>query len=300
MKIYAIIVTYNAMRRNWADRCLKSLQNSTTPVTAVIIDNGSTDGTREYIPKHYPDAIWLPQEKNLGFGQANNVGFRYALEHEADYVLLLNQDASIAPDMLSKLIKESDGLSLVTPIHCNGDGSSFDANFEKYTLRPCPHAPQTLSDCKQTTGSYEIGEVCAACWLMPIRLVNTIGGFNPLFFQYSEDNNYYDRMAYHHIKTLLVPAVEMHHDRLTHGSEKTYSHKLLHRSLLTILCDINLSMTSCIKEVLWKTKNCYTQELKKGAYMPGSIFIELLWFAAHSNTIRKSRKKERQKGRTWL
>ena len=72
------------MHRGWIDRCLKSLSDSTVPVIPVIIDNGSADGTRDHIPTHYPDSIWLPQEKNLGFGQANNLGIKYALEHNAD------------------------------------------------------------------------------------------------------------------------------------------------------------------------------------------------------------------------
>ena len=100
MKIYTIIVTYNAMQRNWIDRCMESLSKSTIQTIPVLIDNGSTDGTREHIPQHYPDAVWLPQDKNLGFGQANNVGIKYALEHNADYILLLNQDAALSPDAI--------------------------------------------------------------------------------------------------------------------------------------------------------------------------------------------------------
>ena len=84
MNIYTIIVTYNAMQKQWIDRCLKSLENSTIQTTAIIIDNNSTDGTRDYVPTKYPAAIWLPQEKNLGFGQANNVGIKWAMEHNAD------------------------------------------------------------------------------------------------------------------------------------------------------------------------------------------------------------------------
>ena len=75
MIIYAIIVTYNAMRRSWIERCLDSLRGSSVPVTPIVIDNGSTDETRTFVPQRYPEAVWLPQEKNLGFGQANNIGY---------------------------------------------------------------------------------------------------------------------------------------------------------------------------------------------------------------------------------
>ena len=100
MNIFAVIVTYNAMHRNWADRCLQSLEESSVPVTSIFVDNCSVDGTRDYIPSRYPQVVWLPQDHNLGFGQANNVGIRYALNHGADYVLLLNQDAALSTDAL--------------------------------------------------------------------------------------------------------------------------------------------------------------------------------------------------------
>ena len=67
-KIYVIIVTYNAMQ--WMDRCLGSLRLSSVPLTPVVIDNGSTDETVAYIRTHFPEAVLLPQEQNLGFASS--------------------------------------------------------------------------------------------------------------------------------------------------------------------------------------------------------------------------------------
>ena len=300
MKIYAIIVTYNAMRRNWADRCLKSLQSSTVPVTPVVVDNGSIDGTCEFISAQYPDAVLFPQNRNLGFGQANNVGIRYAMEQKADYVLLLNQDAAILPDTLKLLLAESDGLTMMTPVHCNGDGSAFDHNFKNFSLSVVSDLPQTLEECKQTKGRHEIGEICAACWLMPSHVIKTIGGFNPLFFQYSEDNNYYHRLQYHHVKTYLVPAARMFHDRQTYGNAKVYHKQLLRRRLLLVLCNINLSPARRLKETLYLLADCYKTWLPQRAYIPGTFSYEMLCLISLMPKIRLSRKVERQQGMTWL
>ena len=92
-KIVAIIVTYNAVP--WLERCLGSLQASSVPVQTVIVDNRSTDETVNTIRTRYPQTVLIENQENLGFGQANNIGIRYALEHEATHVLLLNQDAWI-------------------------------------------------------------------------------------------------------------------------------------------------------------------------------------------------------------
>lgn len=300
MKIFAIIVTYNAMHRGWADRCLLSLHASTYPVTAVVVDNGSTDGTREVIPARFPDAVWLPQEMNIGFGQANNVGIRYAMSHQADYVLLLNQDAALAPDALEKMLKVSDGESLLSPLHLNGVGTQIDEMF-RYSLRK---ANNRMLDDLLIRGtlleSYETGDICAACWLLPVALIRKIGGFNPLFFHYSEDNNYFHRMLFHHVKTILVPHAQMFHDRLLQGNLQVFNKKRLHRDLLIVATNINLSLKRrCIKwmAVLYR---CYVHDLAQHTYFPGAWLCEMLWLIVHARKIATSRRKEKAGGLVWL
>ena len=76
----------------WLQNCLEAIKKSTYPVDTIVIDNGSTDSTVLFIKSNYPEVHLVESGKNLGFGQANNVGMRYALEQNADYVYLLNQD----------------------------------------------------------------------------------------------------------------------------------------------------------------------------------------------------------------
>lgn len=300
MKIYAVIVTYNAMQRDWIGRCMQSLQASTVPLAPIVIDNCSTDGTREYVPATYSSVIWLPQDKNLGFGQANNVGIRYAFEHNADYVLLLNQDATLAPDAIEKMLAVSDGESLLSPLHLNGDGTRIDEMF-RYSLR---NSRNLMNDDflihRQLAPCYESAEICAACWLMPIALIRKIGGFNPLFFHYSEDNNYYHRMLFHNIKTLLVPNTYMYHDRILQGNMAAFNRKRLRRDIILEACNINQGLAKC----LWRwTKvliHCYTKDLHAHQYRIGAFTMEMLWIIGHISSIIRSRKKEKQIGLNWL
>ena len=76
--LLVIIVTYNAMK--WVDRCFDSLIDSTYPNDVFVVDNGSTDGTQDYIKSKYPNVIFVQSGENLGFGKANNLGFKYAIE----------------------------------------------------------------------------------------------------------------------------------------------------------------------------------------------------------------------------
>lgn len=238
MKTIAIIVTYNAMK--WVDRCLLSLRDSYIPIDTIVIDNGSTDGTRDYIPSHYPEVTWAPQDDNLGFGQANNIGLNYALQHNADYVLLLNQDAWINREMLVQLLRFDDGKSILSPIQLNGKGDNFDANFNQNTIQ----RSSEITSLKELREGYNLKPfeaiaAAAACWFIPINIIKDIGGFNPLFFQYGEDHNYLDRVFYHGYKLKIVPTTFAYHDRKQFGHPHLYQRHIVYRYLLIHYTDIN-------------------------------------------------------------
>lgn len=299
-KIFAIIVTYNAMHKQWIDRCLQSLRKSTVQITPVIVDNCSTDGTREYVPTHYPDTVWIPQKKNIGFGQANNVGLKYAMKNDADYVLLINQDATLHHEALDKMLKVSDGKSLISPLHLNGDGTKIDEMFRWSLYNSKNFMNDDLLIRHTLNNYYETEEICAACWLMPRKLIETIGGFNPLFFHYNEDNNYYHRMVFHGIKTLLVPDTYMFHDRVLYGNIRAYNNKRLYRLMMLHACNINNSIGKIILELMRILIGCYTEYLPKHQYIPGTFFIETLRLISKTFDIVRSRKKEKQTKPTWL
>lgn len=288
------------MHRQWIDHCLQSLAHSSIPLHPIVIDNLSTDGTKEHVSTHYPDVIWLPQESNLGFGQANNIGIRYALQEKADYILLLNQDATIAPDAVEKMLAVSDGQSLLSPLHLNGDGTALDFIFRNSLKRSDNSMLDDYIVSHRLQDHYLTGEICAACWFMPARLLHEIGGFNPLFFHYGEDNNYYQRLVYHGIKTIVVTQATMCHDRLVFGNIQAFNHHQLRRDLLVIACNINMSFSLRIANYMRIFTRCYLYDLKKRKYIPGGFLKELTWLLFHLTAIRKSRKIEKKTGSHWL
>ena len=189
MKIFAIIVTFNAMKRNWIEKCLNSLNNSSVDLLPIVVDNNSNDGTRDFL-KNQNDIVYLPQNKNLGFGQANNLGIKYAVENNADFVLLINQDAVIHEEALKIMIDNCDGLELISPVHLNNDGTRLDNVFYDMLKRSNQDIIQMALMNHEIEVKVEVGMVCAACWLLPIDLIKKIGGFNPIFYHYGEDDNY--------------------------------------------------------------------------------------------------------------
>jgi GT2 family glycosyltransferase len=67
----------------------------------VCVDNGSTDGTAAAVRGRHPDVHVIENERNLGFSGGHNAGIRWALERGAEWVVLVNNDAAIAPDAIA-------------------------------------------------------------------------------------------------------------------------------------------------------------------------------------------------------
>ena len=100
-KVYILILNWN----NGADTidCVRScLSLEGQDGHILVIDNGSTDGSVAEIRKTYPTLEIIQTGENLGFAGGNNVGIRHALERDADYVWLLNNDTTAEPQALCR------------------------------------------------------------------------------------------------------------------------------------------------------------------------------------------------------
>ncbi len=99
--ITILIVTWNSM--NYIYDCLQSLSRQTYKDYSIIaIDNGSTDGTVEYIRNNYPTVSILQNFKNMGFSFANNQGIKLT---KSPYILTLNPDVILNGDFLEHIIQ---------------------------------------------------------------------------------------------------------------------------------------------------------------------------------------------------
>ena len=215
MKVLVIIVTYNGMK--WIKKCLDSVKFSSIPAQMYIVDNGSTDGTQTFITENYPSAIFVQSTKNLGFGCANNLGLRYSIKHNYEFVYLLNQDAWILSDTLEKMIvvsRKYPMYAVLSPMQMQGNMKCLDSNFIEYA---CYHDKdrKLFSDlyfqmCKDV---YDVDFVMAAHWLIPVAVLHKVGIFSPTFHHYGEDNNFIHRAQYHGYKIGIIVDAKAVHDR---------------------------------------------------------------------------------------
>jgi GT2 family glycosyltransferase len=217
-KIHIIIVTYNAMP--WIQKCLES----TLSYPVIVVDNASVDNTVDYIQNHFPSVTLLPQKNNLGFGKANNIGIVKAMDLKAKSVFLLNQDAYLIENCLEQLWQVHQSYpeyGILSPIHINGKQDQLDTAFSKY-VRSTENS-DFFSDFvlqKNIQTVYTVPFVNAAGWLLTEKCINTVGGFDPFFFHYAEDDNYCHRVGYHGLKVGVVTQAFLIHDREDRKSPK--------------------------------------------------------------------------------
>lgn len=223
MKIFAIVVTYNGMR--WYDRCFGSLRNSDMPVETIVIDNASTDETVSYIKEHFHEVCLIESKENLGFAKANNIGIKRALDNGADYVFLLNQDAWVEKDTLTKLVQtfdENENVGIASPIHLNGEYTGLDWGFVG-CIPADAISDAILGGLKKY---YKSQEVNAAAWLVSAECLKQVGGFDTLLFKhYGEDNNYCQRIKYHKYNLMINTTCSICHDRMVRKRKEEFEYR---------------------------------------------------------------------------
>ncbi len=103
MDLSIVIVSFNT--KQLLDDCLasvyRSLKDSRVDYELIIVDNVSTDGTREMLKKKYPVIRTILNKENVGFGRGNNQGMEAA---KGDYIFLLNSDTIVLNNAIAKLL----------------------------------------------------------------------------------------------------------------------------------------------------------------------------------------------------
>lgn len=116
-RVVLVILTWN--RRDDTLRCVASLSRLTYPnCVPVVVDNASSDGTVAALRARYPELTILENPQNLGYAGGSNVGIRWALAHAAEYVLIINNDTEVTPDMVAELVRVAAGDPRIGVVGC--------------------------------------------------------------------------------------------------------------------------------------------------------------------------------------
>ena len=196
-KILTIVVSFNGIAV--IDKCIESLLQSDLKTDVILIDNASTDNTASFVINKYPIIKVHQNVSNFGFGRGNNIGFRYAIDQHYDHIFLLNQDAFVFPDTIQNLLISSQSLSntsVISPLHLDYNGSYLESGCSDFIRDGIDRIWYDHSVNKTYKSLYRINFINAAAWFIPVHIIKKVGGFDPLFFQYGEDNDWINRLLF--------------------------------------------------------------------------------------------------------
>ena len=178
--ISVCIANYNGMEV--IDDCLCSIlmQEGNIPVEILIHDDASSDDSLAHIRAKYPNARLLESLDNVGFCVANN---RMAAEAKGEYLLLLNNDATLYSDALNTMLVEARRLDKPAIISLPQFNAANGALIDRGCLldpffNPVPNLDPARND---------VAMVIGACLWIPKTLWNELGGFPDWFGSIAED-----------------------------------------------------------------------------------------------------------------
>ena len=217
-KVYVSLVNYNGFRDTI--ECIQSLQKiDYTNFRIVIVDNNSTDESFSTLSERYKDdrsIILIHANTNGGFSAGNNLAFRKAVDDDADYILLLNNDTIVEPDFLTVMMeaaKENDRAVIAPLILYNSDRNRIWYAGGEFDTRTglSHHCFWNKSVNEVSLRNQSVSFITGCCCLLPISVVNTIGYMDEEFFLYAEDIDYCCRMSRAGYEMHFVPQAVIYH-----------------------------------------------------------------------------------------
>ncbi|MBI5204625.1 MAG: glycosyltransferase family 2 protein [Nitrospirae bacterium] len=218
-----IIVNYNGLK--FLRECLLSIaEHAACPHEVIIVDNASTDGSREYLREHFPEVTLVTSEKNLGFAGGNNLGAAHA---KGDLLLLLNNDARLMSSLMPAIraFETDEQLGVLgCRMSYSDDRLQPSIGFEATPLRLVlswvgigrfKFAPAIFkrvdNDACHYLSTREAAWVSGAFLMTRQELWGRLGGLDERYFMYIEDVDYCKRTRMAGYRVAYTPNVKIIH-----------------------------------------------------------------------------------------
>ncbi|MCV7379083.1 dTDP-Rha--alpha-D-GlcNAc-pyrophosphate polyprenol alpha-3-L-rhamnosyltransferase [Mycobacterium alsense] len=235
------------------ERFLASLSLATErPVSVVLADNGSTDGTPQAAVERYPNVRLFDTGANLGYGTAVNRAIAQ-LDQEHDWVIVANPDVQWGPASIDALLDAAarwPRAGALGPLIRDPDGSVYpSARHLPSLIRGGMHAvvgpfwktnPWTAAYRQDRLEPSErpVGWLSGSCLLVRRSAFGQVGGFDERYFMYMEDVDLGDRLGRAGWLSVYVPSAEvLHHKGHSTGGDPASHLAAHHRSTYTFLAD---------------------------------------------------------------
>lgn len=223
-KVYVLLLNWNG-KELMEDSITSYLKNDYPNFEVVMIDNGSTDDSVEYVKKNFPEVIILQNEKNLGYSGGFNVGLDYAFNrNNADYVLISNNDVKAHQKVISQLVnvaETDERIGFVTGKVYYYDNPDILQTVGKKE-DPIRWNGDHIGDREEDKGQYD--EIVERIFIDDIftlvrrELYIEVGGYDTTFFLQAEEYDWQARAKKRGYKMFYTPHAKIwHKDSMTLG-----------------------------------------------------------------------------------
>ncbi len=219
-----IIVSYNT--KDLLDQCINSIYKHTRDIDfeIIIVDNNSSDGTKEMINKKYPNIYLIENKENIGYGNANNQGMKKA---DAKYLCLLNSDTYIHSNVFKKMydfMQENKQVDVLGPKLLHQNAHAQRSVGKDYTL-PIVFIMLFGGDKILRTApkrTKKVDWIMGACFMLKSKVFENTKGFDPDFFMYVEEVEWCKRIRQSGFNIFHNPNFSLYHlERGSSGGKKT-------------------------------------------------------------------------------
>jgi GT2 family glycosyltransferase len=229
-KVFIIVLNFN--QKAFTLDCIASFKTLTYPnAELVVVDNASSDDSEAAFKEAFPELCVLQTGKNLGYTGGNNLGMQYALDHDADYVLVVNPDTVVVnPEFVTELVNYMEArreVGIAGPKVFWHDTDTIQntvlhfpyvsrriATWFKYRLNP-----QAFDLSKAEPVEAEV--LNGVCILIRAQLLREVGLFDENIFIYVDDVDLNYRAQQKGWKLIYLPVASIIHKEKLQGYEMT-------------------------------------------------------------------------------
>lgn len=236
MDLSIIIVNYKT--KELTINCLDSVYESHLQgidYEVIVVDNASEDGSIEAVEAHFPQAVIIRNDENLGFSKANNIGIMHS---RGDYILLLNSDTIVEQETLKMSLSFIQARPQVGALGCKVvlENGELDAACKRSFPTPANGFYHAFKLDKRFPKNRCFGEynltyvdpenicsvdcVMGAFMLVSRRVINTVGMLDEDYFMYGEDVDWCYRIKQAGFQIIYYPKVRIFHYKKASGIGK--------------------------------------------------------------------------------
>lgn len=172
--------------------CIESVVNTivNTSYEIIVVDNNSKDNSEELIRSRFNNVNWINNSLNEGFGRANNIGINRSI---GEYILLLNSDVVVEKNTIEKCLNQfrlDKSIGALGCILLNEDGSIQKSTYQYIASYYGVIKNNLIYDylSKQCENNdFKIEAIMGAFMMIPRKVLNKTGLFDPDFFMYAEE-----------------------------------------------------------------------------------------------------------------